>query len=371
MWERQVTQVLIDRWFAVPPVCPTEEVLDDLEAALTRIDSSGTDDEPLVRPCRAKEVTTEGSQGGGRLRRLRVVSSSSQDVGSTVLETASSDIRGSESPIASTVQASSRAIRARYGSPQVTSTVPDSRSTVGVERGQRDRPQGQASSGIARRFEVLAEEDGEEGVDHPDFFGGESDTESLADPQHDEADPPVPAIPVNPVRRVVGAFAQLDVVDLFERRTRIMRTVPYVMRGAHREAMRVALDHISSGRSRSETLQEERGWKLFLLIPRLLLFRPGREASFRSENWRREPTDSQQDSGCHCLQRATKSPVMDQQVPHAGEDATQVTIRRHCPQNDWRLCRDCTRHSCDIGQVDESRRPARPREVVPPNLMRL
>ena len=150
--------------------------------------------------------------------------------------------------------------------------------------GQRDRPesQGQASSGIARmvhnRFEVLAGEDDEEGVDL-DFFGGESDTESVADPQHDEPDPPVPAIPINRVRRVVGAFAELDVVDLtmeFERRTRIMRTVPYVMRRAYREAMRVALDHISSGRSRTDVLQEERGWKLFLLIPRLLLFRPGR-----------------------------------------------------------------------------------------------
>ena len=40
--------------------------------------------------------------------------------------------------------------------------------------------------------------------------------------------------------------------------------------------MRVALDHISFGRSRFDVLQEERGWKLFLLIPRLLLFRPGR-----------------------------------------------------------------------------------------------
>ena len=67
--------------------------------------------------------------------------------------------------------------------------------------------------------------------------GGESDTESLADPQHDEPDPPMPAIPVNRVQRVVGAFAELDVVDLteeFEKRTRIMRTVPYVMRGAYR-----------------------------------------------------------------------------------------------------------------------------------------
>ena len=50
---------------------------------------------------------------------------------------------------------------------------------------------------VHNRFQVLAEEDGQEGVDDLDFFGGESDTESLADPQHDEPDPPMPAIPVN------------------------------------------------------------------------------------------------------------------------------------------------------------------------------
>ena len=59
------------------------------------------------------------------------------------------------------------------------------------------------------------------------------------------------AIPVNPVRRVIGTFAQSDGVDLteeFERRTRFMRTVPFVMRGAYREAMRVALDrHTATG----------------------------------------------------------------------------------------------------------------------------
>ena len=150
----------------------SQEVVDDFEAALTRIDSSGTEDEPLVRPLRqerrAQEVDCRGFTGGGRLRRLRVVSSSPQDVGSTTIETASS-----------------RAIIARHGSPQVTATVPDSRSTWGAERGQRDRPesQGQASSGVKRmvhnRFEILVEED-ENGVDHPDFFGAESDTESLA-----------------------------------------------------------------------------------------------------------------------------------------------------------------------------------------------
>ena len=44
-----------------------EDVLDDLEAALTRIDSSGSDDEPLVRPPSGKNVmprsfVTERSQ---------------------------------------------------------------------------------------------------------------------------------------------------------------------------------------------------------------------------------------------------------------------------------------------------------------------
>ena len=106
---------------------------------------------------------------------------------------------------------------------------------------------------VHNRFQVLAEEDGQEGVDDLDFFGGESDTESLGDTQHDEPYPPVPAIPVNRVQRVVGASAELDVVGLSEE---FERRVPYVMRGVFRETVRVALDHISSGRS----LQEERGF---------------------------------------------------------------------------------------------------------------
>ena len=55
-----------------------------------------------------------------------------------------------------------------------------------------------------------------------------------------------------------------------------MRLVPFTMRGAYRGAMQVALDVITEGRHRRNALQEERGWKLFFLIPRLLLFRPAR-----------------------------------------------------------------------------------------------
>ena len=225
MWERQVTQVLPDREFAVPPVCPRmlwtmpeSTVLQQTTNPWCGRQAAGTCQGDPVQRVHREEVRRWGPQ---------------------FLETASSgDVRGSESPIASTAQASSRAIRVRYGSPQVTSTVPDSRSTQGVEQGQRDRPesQGQASSGLrgwSNRFEVLAEEDGEEG------------------PQHDEPDPPVPAIPVSRVRRVVGAFAELDVVGPIR-------------------------DVGPPGRSRSEKCVARGEWKLFLLIPRLLLFRPGR-----------------------------------------------------------------------------------------------
>ena len=66
VWERQVTQVRVP-----------EDVLDDLEAALTRIDSSGSDDEPLVRLSSGRNVVprtmTEGSQvrQTPRVRRLQ------------------------------------------------------------------------------------------------------------------------------------------------------------------------------------------------------------------------------------------------------------------------------------------------------------
>ena len=95
--------------------------MNDLEAALTRIESSGSDDEPLMRPSSggnvvARRSSTEGPQEGGRLRRLRrVVPVSQQDEGSTVVDAASSGVvRATESPILSTVQVSSRAIRVRY-----------------------------------------------------------------------------------------------------------------------------------------------------------------------------------------------------------------------------------------------------------------
>ena len=46
--------------------------------------------------------------------------------------------------------------------------------------------------------------------------------------------------------------------------------------GAYRSAMRVALAEIDQGRSEEDVTRSSRGWKLFLLLPRLLLHKPPR-----------------------------------------------------------------------------------------------
>ena len=74
-----------------------------------------------------------------------------------------------------------------------------------------------------------------------------------------------------------AAFASLDDVDLqleFQSRCCLMRSPPAFLRGAYKSAMRVALtEHQRAG---EDVTRRTQAWKLFLLIPRLLLFRPAR-----------------------------------------------------------------------------------------------
>ena len=52
----------------------------------------------------------------------------------------------------------------------------------------------------------------------------------------------------------------------------VMKTVPHFLRGPFRSAMRLALEEANEFNDN----RRERGWKLFMLLPRLLLFRPPR-----------------------------------------------------------------------------------------------
>ena len=133
-----------------------------------------------------------------------------------------------------------------------------------------------------RRRLVLVSEQVDHGVDHE----WDSDTDTVAGGSEVEVgeilEPTVVQIPVamEPrVRAPVRVFASLDAVDLsdvFERRAKVMRSVPHVLKGAFRMAMRVACQEILEGMEANSEVRVVRGWKLFLVLPRMMLFRPSR-----------------------------------------------------------------------------------------------
>ena len=80
-------------------------------------------------------------------------------------------------------------------------------------------------------------------------------------------------------RAVAVGMASLDGLDLhaiFRRRAVVMRTVPTFLKGVFTAAFRVAFDECIAARAHGDETWEVRAWKLFLLIPRMLLHRPPR-----------------------------------------------------------------------------------------------
>ena len=53
-----------------------------------------------------------------------------------------------------------------------------------------------------------------------------------------------------------------------------MRSIPKCLRGVYVGAVRVSIHEILDGKESGNVEREVRGWKLFFLLPDLLLFRP-------------------------------------------------------------------------------------------------
>ena len=71
------------------------------------------------------------------------------------------------------------------------------------------------------------------------------------------------------------AFLELDLLSLpdhVKKRACIMKNVPRFLKGPFRNALRVALEEATS----EQACRQERGWKLFILLPRMLLHRQPR-----------------------------------------------------------------------------------------------
>ena len=80
------------------------------------------------------------------------------------------------------------------------------------------------------------------------------------------------------VPRVAGlreALLSLDrwhFPDPVKKRACVMRSVPRFLKGPYRNALRVALEEATA----EQVCRQERGWKLFIPLPRMLLHRPPR-----------------------------------------------------------------------------------------------
>ena len=63
---------------------------------------------------------------------------------------------------------------------------------------------------------------------------------------------------------------------IFRRRPIIMRSVPTFLKGVFRGPLVFAMDEALAGLAALDEPRQERAWKLFMLLPRLLLHRPSR-----------------------------------------------------------------------------------------------
>ena len=156
----------------------------------------------------------------------------------------------------------------------------DSASVVGQPRVRRrlslvweaDRPQPLADGAHPESVDREEEDsvESERGISEPD-----EEVEEMVEP-------PSAGAPVEldvRARSVAIGMASLDefhVPDIFKERARVMRTVPLFLKGAFRGALRVAFEEAQCARDNNDDARNCRAWKLFVLLPRMLLSRPPR-----------------------------------------------------------------------------------------------
>ena len=111
-----------------------------------------------------------------------------------------------------------------------------------------------------------------------------------------------------------------------------MQSVPWMLRGAFRSAIKVALQEILAGAQANNDVRTTRGWKLLLLLPRMLLFRPARggivsrqklEArlrSFEDGHWIELLSDS-----TVCAEKAHTQSVRRRRHQHHDDDAKRAS----------------------------------------------
>ena len=72
--------------------------------------------------------------------------------------------------------------------------------------------------------------------------------------------------------RAAALRAEVDLRDIFQRRGSVMKFVPRFLRGPFKNALKVAME----AALQEDEFSQERCWKLFVMLPRMLLHRQQR-----------------------------------------------------------------------------------------------
>ena len=189
-------------------------------------------------------------------------------------------------------------------------------------------------------------------------------------------------VPRGPALR--EALESLDLVDtrMFALRGAVMKTVPKFLFGPFRNALKFAMEEATTGVPDRESVRQARGWKLLLLIPRLLLHRPPggaripkrklveRFEKFSRGEWHdliRESTTCDEKAAVsrrrsrrrqvdELEMRATRAEMLVQM----GESARQALEGAALAEGD--------RHTLNV-LTDANRRPPVPRDPILPELL--
>ena len=114
---------------------------------------------------------------------------------------------------------------------------------------------------------------GDSSVDAESMDGREESVMGPEDPvPHVEEDLELPLPGGAAVRDALIALDEVDPCRMFEQRASVMKGVPKFLRGPFRNALKFALQEATA----QDVMRQTRGWKLFMMLPRMLLHRsPG------------------------------------------------------------------------------------------------
>ena len=149
-----------------------------------------------------------------------------------------------------------------------------------------------------------------------------------------------------------------------------MKSVPHILKGPYRNAMKVLLEEVLAGHERGDILRQERGWKAFMLLPWLLLHRKCRGGKI-GEDKLRERFDA--------FRAGRWASLLSASVEN-DEEAARLAIRKRRTQQhgdlEHRISRAMSRIqlgelTADLAQGTEAtlrelrQRPQAPRDPIP------